>query len=101
MAILAPPQDRRAVMTGPGYDVIGDVHGHACALEALLAAMGYARTKLPAGDHSSMVKYRSSGIGELYRKTLPSVLHYARPGLAKPPWTPGNSCIVPHSGPAR
>jgi len=26
---------------GPGYDIIGDVHGHAMALEALLAAMGY------------------------------------------------------------
>lgn len=29
---------------GEGYDVIGDVHGHADKLEALLAAMGYTHT---------------------------------------------------------
>src|SRR6516165_7186452 len=27
----------------PGYDVIGDIHGHAPALESLLASMGYIR----------------------------------------------------------
>jgi hypothetical protein len=28
-------------MNGRGYDIIGDVHGHAAALESLLASMDY------------------------------------------------------------
>jgi hypothetical protein len=41
-------------MSSPGYDIIGDVHGHAAALEALLTTMGYIRRN-GAWQHSERI----------------------------------------------
>ena len=35
---------RKVIVMRLGYDVIGDIHGHADKLEGLLESMGYART---------------------------------------------------------